>query len=185
MGKIWFSSDIHFCHDRDFIYEPRGFNSVQENNEVILEHFNKVVSWDDDLYLLGDNFLNDNHEGMKYLQRIPGRLHFIWGNHDTDTRQLLIASMDRADILGYANIFKYDKYHFYLSHYPTLTDNYDSKKPLSHRLIDLYGHTHQKTNHEEGQPYTMYHVGVDSHNCYPVNIEEIIGEIQEYIKKEK
>ena len=24
----------------------------------------------------------------------------------------------------------------------------------------------------------MYHVGLDSHNCYPVNIDEIISDIQ-------
>ena len=35
MSKIWFTSDLHFCHDRDFIYGPRGFKSVQEMNEAI------------------------------------------------------------------------------------------------------------------------------------------------------
>ena len=31
---IYITSDLHFCHDRGFIYGPRGFKSVHEMNEV-------------------------------------------------------------------------------------------------------------------------------------------------------
>ena len=56
MNKIWLTSDLHFCHNRDFIYEPRGFASVHEMNEAIikkcrlflqkthlLRHFRKIL----------------------------------------------------------------------------------------------------------------------------------------------
>ena len=42
--------------------------------------------------------------------------------------------------------------------------------------LNLYGHTHQTTNFYEGRPY-MYHVGVDSHYCTPVLIDDIIDEM--------
>ena len=48
-------------------------------------------------------------------------------------------------------------------------------------IINLYGHTHQQTNFFNDNPF-MYHVGVDSHDCYPVSIDEIIYDIKE--KKE-
>ena len=45
--KIWLSSDFHFCHDREFIYKPRGFESVEEMNAAIVENWNKNVSNED------------------------------------------------------------------------------------------------------------------------------------------
>ena len=47
-------------------------------------------------------------------------------------------------------------------------------------LVNLFGHTHQKTNFYNGIPF-MYHVGVDSHLCYPVKIERIIEDIKNEI----
>ena len=39
--------------------------------------------------------------------------------------------------------------------------------------LNLYGHTHQNTNFYEDRPY-MYHVGVDSHDGYPVLLDTVI-----------
>lgn len=51
---IWLTSDWHLFHDRQFIYAPRGFNSVEENNKAILERHNNLVNSEDDVYVLGD-----------------------------------------------------------------------------------------------------------------------------------
>ena len=51
---IYFSSDLHFLHDRAFIWGARGFESVDEMNEEIIKRFNEVVQSDDTLYLLAD-----------------------------------------------------------------------------------------------------------------------------------
>lgn len=168
----WFISDLHFCHDRNFIYIPRNFNSVYEMNEVLVKNINEKVSWADDLYILGDCFLNNNEEGMKLMKQLPGTKYIIWGNHDTDARKemLMNAGLDFI-CLGYANILKYNKYTFYLCHYPTLTDNYDSHKPLEKRVLSISGHTH---SHEIWDAAGGYNVAPEAHNNYPVSIEEII-----------
>ena len=36
---IWLTSDLHFFHNREFVYKPRGFNSVEEMNEKIIQPF--------------------------------------------------------------------------------------------------------------------------------------------------
>jgi calcineurin-like phosphoesterase family protein len=59
-----------------------------------------------------------------------------------------------------------------LSHYPTITSNVDEAY-LSQHLFNLYGHTHQKTKFYNDIPW-IYNVGVDSHNCTPVDIDQII-----------
>ena len=67
----------------------------------------------------------------------------------------------------------------YLSHYPTLTANYSNNKHFSQNVINLHAHTHQKTNFLNPLNPFMYHVGVDSHNCTPVHIDEIMFDIRQ------
>ena len=40
---IWFSSDLHFNHDKDFCYGPRGFQSIEEMNTEIIKRWNSPV----------------------------------------------------------------------------------------------------------------------------------------------
>lgn len=177
--KIWFCSDWHFCHQKEFLWKDRGFNSVEEHCEEIVRRHNSLVSDEDEVYVLGDLMLNDNEKGLKYIKRMKGNLHIILGNHDTGTRIQLYRGLPQVKMVAYATIIKYRKAHFYLSHYPTLTANYDDDKPWHKNLISIHGHTHQTMNFmDENNPY-MYHVGLDSHNCYPIEINDVMEEIRQ------
>lgn len=175
MGKIYFSSDLHFGHDKDFLYEPRGFKSIEENDEVILNNFNQIITDEDDLYILGDLMLNDNESGMQKLSALKGKIHIILGNHDTASRVELYKTLPNVVEITYATIIKYKKLHIYLSHYPTFCNNLDYDKPFHQTLVNFYGHTHQQTNFFDNNPY-MYHVGVDSHSCCPIDIDTALEE---------
>lgn len=183
---IYFSSDLHFMHNKDFIYEPRGFKSIYEMNETIIKNFHKVVTPEDDLYLLGDIYLGGavDEEGLKLFHQLPGKLHLIWGNHDTEKRKkdMLIDCVWDTEIIGYAGMLQYKKYHFYLSHFPTITTNFDTDKPLRQRTLCLAGHTHSK---EKFEPCGSYNVAVDAHDCYPVSIEEIILDFKNHFSGQK
>ena len=184
--KIWFTSDLHFCHDKDFIYEPRGFKSVREMNEAIINNFNEVVGWNDKLYILGDLFLNDNYEGLKLLSRLPGYKYVIWGNHDTDTRIELVESHFPMTIttLGFSHREKINGQTFYMSHYPTIVSNYDDNtKPLNRRVINLFGHTHSAEKFYDKHNPCMYNVALDAHKCYPVEVTTIMQDIKNQIKE--
>lgn len=175
MGKIWISSDLHFGHNREFLYVPRGFKSIEEHDETIIKNWNELVAADDDVYLLGDLMLNDNEHGIECLKRLNGKFHFIRGNHDTDSRVKLYEEL--GEIIGWSTVIKYKKYHFYLSHYPTMTGNLEAES-LHQMAINLFGHTHQKSNFYQDIPF-MYHVGMDSHKNKPVLLDDIIVEIKE------
>ena len=84
--------------------------------------------------------------------------------------------------MGLAYILKYQGYNFYLSHYPTITSNLEKGPELRKHIINLYGHTHQKTNFYNDIPY-MYHVGVDSHNNSPILLDNIIEDIKKETQK--
>jgi len=178
---IWLTSDTHFCHDREFIWKKRGFQSVDEMNQTIIKNWNQCVSWDDDVYLLGDIMLKDNESGLKCLKQLQGRIHIALGNHDTATRAELYSHVYNIVDVELAYKLDWNKYHFYLSHYPTYTGNLEHES-LSKTLINLYGHTHQLTNFFEDRPY-MYHVGLDSHNNKPVSLETVLADCQAKYKE--
>lgn len=68
-----------------------------------------------------------------------------------------------------------------MSHYPTITANLE-KESIYQCEINLYGHTHQQSSFYYDLPY-MYHIGLDSHNCYPVLLDDIIIEIKKEIEQ--
>lgn len=177
MSKIWFTSDLHFNHDRDFIWGDRGFKSVHEMNEEQVKRYNEVVSDEDIVYIAGDSIMgSDINAGLALLRRLKGTKYFVIGNHDTDARIEAYKKSGIAADIQFAYRLKYKGITYLVTHYPTITANGDDL-----RVINLFGHTHQSSNFFEDKPY-MYHIGVDSHNCYPVCIDEIIADIKK--KKE-
>ncbi len=181
-NKIYFTSDWHFNHDREFIWQPRGFGSVHEMNSAIIERHNSIVNMEDDVYVLGDLMLGNNEEAIKMIKQLKGKLHIVRGNHDTNARLAIYSDCWNVVDINEGQYFKFGKYNFYLNHYPSITSNLEKSPHMSEHIINLFGHTHQTSNFYNGIPF-MYHVGVDSHNCRPVEIEEVIKDIQAEIKE--
>ena len=173
--KVWFISDLHLGHDKEFVWKARGFNSVHEMNEAIIKNIKERVGENDYLYILGDLALCPLEEAKYWLAQIPGKVHVIVGNHDTDVRLRLYDELGFT--WSFANRMRYGKYHFFLSHYPTLTANPgEDKLTLAH--INLYGHVHANT-WESQHTCFAYHAGADAHNCYPVEINTIISTLKD------
>lgn len=173
--KIWITSDWHFGHDKEFIWKDRGFASVESMNEYIINAHNSIVQRDEDVYVLGDLMLGDSVQGIECIKRMNGKLHIVFGNHDTESRKKLYAELPNVVEMANVITIKWKKHHFYMSHYPTLTGNLE-KESLKQMTLNLFGHTHQKENFYENLPY-MYHVGVDSHHCFPCNINDVLKEM--------
>ncbi len=185
MSKIYLTSDTHFGHNREFIYKPRGFSSIYEHDEAIIENWNRVVGIDDVVFHLGDVMLGDNEYGMKCLNSLKGHIHIICGNHCTDTRRALYAQAWNVEDIKWADLLNYKGYHFYLSHFPTMTGNLENES-LKKMTCNLHGHTHSKQSFYNDLPY-CYNVAVDAHNCAPVLLDDIItdmkAKVQECIEK--
>ena len=179
MSKIWVTSDLHFCHDRAFIWEARGYNSVEEMNNEQIRKWNEIVDDQDEVWVLGDLMLGDLEDGIACLKQLKGKIHVCLGNHDTNKREQ--AYRDMGWDVHLAARLKYKKFNFYLSHYPTITHNLEEKE-LWQVVVNLYGHTHQTTNFYHDDPW-MYHVGVDSHDGYPVTIDQILEDIKTEMNK--
>lgn len=177
---IFVSSDTHFCHNRQFIYKSRGFSSVEEMNEAIIQNWNAIVRPIDEVYLLGDVMLNDDIEGMKCLRRLNGIIHLIVGNHDTDTRvHRYFNEADNVVSYEFAARLKFHDQHFYLSHYPTLCSNFDDGRPLRHKIINLCGHAHTLDRWADWDRGFIYHCELDAHKMAPKLLDEIYCECAE------
>lgn len=178
--SVWFTSDLHFCHNKDFLYGPRGFENVEQMNRAIIENWNSVVDNYDEVYILGDLMLNDNERAIHYINQLKGYLHIICGNHDTDARRAMYESLYNVVEVVDAKVVKVDGYRFFLCHYPVLCANYDDKeKPLSRKLISLCGHSHTKDKFADWNKGLIYHVELDAHNCFPVGSAQIISDIRQ------
>lgn len=186
MSKIWITSDLHFNHDRAFIWQARGFNSVEEMNEVIVERHNSKVNPGDEVYICGDLCLGGSGDEVMaknkaLIERLNGRIHVILGNHDTPARIKMYAMCKNVIEIVYATMIHYRGYHFYLSHFPTLTANLE-KETLKQCTINLFGHTHSKERFFNDMPF-MYNIAMDAHNCYPVLLDDAIEEMKNKVKE--
>lgn len=181
MSEIWLTSDLHFCHSREFLYKPRGFENIYDMNTAIVSNWNNTVAMEDDVYILGDLMLNNNDEGLKLLKSLKGKIHVVRGNHDTDVRWQAYKNCWNIIELADALYLKYKKYHFYLTHYPCYTGNLE-KESLHQMTLNLSGHTHSKDKFFNDLPF-IYNVACDAHNCTPVHIDDIVIDMHNKVEE--
>lgn len=184
MKKILITSDTHLCHIQPFLFEPRGFSSIEEHDAAIVENWNAEVRPEDEVWHLGDMVMSDPKAGVEYVRQLNGHINLILGNHDGTTKQALYRDLPNVTIRGYADVLRYCKYNFFLSHYPMLTGNYDAEKPLRARVISLCGHSHTQDRWANWDSGLIYHCELDAHNNKPILLDQIIEEIKEKINNE-
>ena len=181
MGNIFFTSDTHLCHQKDFLYVPRGFTTIEEMNEQIVQNWNEIVQSSDTVYHLGDMVMNDTDSAINYLKRLNGNIIWVLGNHDSTSKiQQILAHCYHIKLVGniatsYATMIKDGKWNFYLSHYPAHIGNFNDEK--NKKFWCLCGHLHTQDRFIDMQD-KCYHVELDAHNCYPVNLETIKADLQ-------
>lgn len=177
---VFITSDLHFGHDKEFLYKPRGFDTIQEHDRAVIANWNSAVAPEDTVYVLGDVFLNDTANGINCLQQLNGDIRVIRGNHDTDTRWELYNELPNITPIGWGEMIKHRKWRFYLSHYKTITNNFNDGKGPKERVWNLCGHSHTSNKLEDIELGCIYHCELDAHNNTPVNIETIIDDIKTY-----
>lgn len=126
MSNVWFCSDLHLGHKNIGKFRAPLVNSTEENNQRILDDWNKHVTKRDHVYVLGD-FCFDKELFDKL--NLPGeKKTLIRGNHDRfQTKQYLSFFDEIEGIVKYKN--------FWLSHAPIHPDELRGK-------INLHGHVH-------------------------------------------
>lgn len=174
---IWFTSDLHFGHEKIIAYSGRPFSSIAHMDQCLFANWNSVVHDHDLVYVLGD-FTLGRYKEMEFLKRLRGERVLIQGNHDKFSRTQYI-SLGFSDVLQEC-VIKIGKTKLRLSHYPykppwwikwklrkKAKRYYDRRPPDTGWL--LHGHTHSRQKVFKN----MIHVGVDAWNHLPVSISQI------------
>ena len=126
-----FVSCLHFGHDREFLWKPRGFKNVTEHDETLIQRWNERVGKDDIVFSIGDTIFGQNADVR--LKEIFRRLTF-WklfvspGNHFSGWHQLYkeaLKSWAESKGLTYEEV---RGYHIYPLEY--LVDGDPSKRVL-------------------------------------------------------
>lgn len=184
--KVWLTSDLHFGHQKEFLFSPRGYESNAQMMEDIVERWNKKIAPEDHVYILGDLVVGqDEAQALSMLQKLNGNLHIVLGNHDTDRRKDLYEQFPNIVEIALAMRFRYNKYSFYLSHYPTICSNMDADRTLDSKVINLCGHSHTKDPFADWDKGLIYHCELDAHDNEPILIDDIIKDMNEKIESKK
>jgi calcineurin-like phosphoesterase family protein len=208
--KIYFTSDTHLGHANIMVFCQRPFADVDEMDRVIMENWNKTVSKDDTIFILGDFCwrLGDK-EIAYYLNNLNGSKIFIKGNHDMNEKIFVNQGSLLYD--GFVNIGvkepdSKEEQRITLCHYPMLSWY------QSHRgAWNLFGHWHSakiNTPTESGENIleankevadfvvvehnqmkylraTQYDVGVDGNDFTPISYYQIKKIIQNNLEIKK
>jgi calcineurin-like phosphoesterase family protein len=177
--NTFFTADLHFFHRNVIRFCNRPWKNVEDMNEGLIENWNKTVSNDDEIYILGDMFFCGVTKAKEILEMLNGRKYLILGNHDWN-----IFKPQRAkefcfiSIEEYAEILFNEKYFFRLSHFPYKgTGDYTEEERFSDKRLFNSGHCllHGHVHNEWIKKDNMINVGIDVWDYKPVSLNEIIG----------
>lgn len=185
MSKILFTSDLHFGHSNIIGFDNRPYFTTEEMDKSLIENWNRKVSSDDLVYVLGDMFWrSDNTYVQNILNSLNGQIILIKGNHDrwlhnATNKKLLAGIKDFDDIQVPLADGKMKR--CILSHYfmPFYKDHY-------YGAIHLHGHSHLTKEsimekkiatylNEHGFPCSIHNVGCMHHDYTPVTLDEILA----------
>lgn len=138
MSKF-FISDLHLGHR--MMASMRGFESVWEHDEHIIEAWNEVVTNPDwEVYLLGDISFHKSSVAAHLFNRLNGRIHLIEGNHDKKNLKSAYLKERFESIQDYLEIRPgFTEGRIILFHYPIM-----SWRGMWHGTWHLHGHCHGK-----------------------------------------
>lgn len=176
---IFFTSDTHLSHNKEFLFGSRGFSNPEDMNREIVRRWNEVVKPEDEVYHLGDLVLSDTDAGIEFVKQLNGKIHLIRGNHDTDTKvERFKNECPNIVSIEWATMIKIHKIHFFLSHFPVCIGEIGNKN--RNNLWCLCGHSHTKDKFIDIIDKKCYHVEMDCQNLTPVNAEKVIEDIKNF-----
>jgi len=156
--KIWVTSDFHFGHANCITYCSRPFSNTSEMNTNLIKNYNKVVSNEDIVYILGDiSFLNTKST-TEIIKSLKGYKFLIKGNHDPKSNTAY-RKMGFVEVYDKPIIIK-ERY--ILSHEPIAYNIGE--------LVNIYGHMHDKAINDSVNRFCCC---LELTNYKPISLEDI------------
>lgn len=178
---IYFVSDTHFGHNKEFLWKTRGFTSVQEHDKVIFENIMAVASNENTLWNLGDVYMgelsSENESRLAKIAKAFGKANIIAGNHCTPHKIIKMQQLG-FKIYPSGTEFKGD---IVLSHTPEhvsqLDEDYQDTGEGRYKA-NIHGHLHTgivkvKHNGQSVRDHRYRCVSMEQINNKPISYEEL------------
>lgn len=180
----FFTSDHHFSHQNIIDYCSRPYANVQDMNDDLVTRWNRVVTAEDDVMILGDLCMGKLKESLEYVKQLNGNKILLVGNHDKPFRTMagsdkrkrceqMYLDVGILEILYGSVASTVGGHPVVLCHFPRVGDSGYEDRYVDHRPqyggVLLHGHTHGKWRVNEKQ----IDVGVDSWGGYPISEETL------------
>jgi len=132
----YYTSDLHLGHFNIIRFCNRPFKDTEEMDNALISNWNARITNRDDVYIVGDLMYRISQDPASYLDKLKGKKHLIFGNHDS-------AWMKKVDLSKYfesvdrMSVINTGKCKVTLCHYPMM--NFEGK-------FMVYGHLHNNKN---------------------------------------
>lgn len=183
--EYWLIADTHFGHANIIKYCKRPFANVQEQDEVMVENWNRLVQPGDVVYHHGDfGFFRSTADAVAAVKRLNGQIFLIKGNHDSSK---LVKKMPFADVMMMKEW--------------AIPPNKVKMITMCHYPMDCWRNSHRGEWHTHGHTHAQLSrghrlridVGVDARHgkkddtrqggFRPLNLEEVVKEFRRLEKK--
>jgi calcineurin-like phosphoesterase family protein len=154
-SQVLVTSDLHYGHNKDFVWAARGFENEQEHSAWIRS---QLLNLDPKtlLIFLGDFGLSVGPDPIiNLIREIPCETLMVWGNHNSGVKQLYATACDdyhasheevyplpltpNVTMIGDSMLLKIDHSLFYCTHMSPLV-----YPEMSLGALCLCGHSHGK-----------------------------------------
>lgn len=172
---VFFTSDLHFGHEKIIEHCGRPFSSVEEMDRIMIENWNRKVRKNDKVYIIGDIVWNKDRVGY-YMEQLSGKKYLIVGNHDTTWPKREENKKYFADILQYME-GSFNGHRVTLCHYPMLEWAESRNDDRKHLGFHIHGHIHNRISKEYiplFRKVNALNAGVDINGFSPVTFDELI-----------
>lgn len=177
MTNTWFISDTHFGHYGTAVkfVRPDGtplrpFSSVEEQDEKMIDNWNRTVAPGDRVYHLGDFCMARRHL-FAIMPRLYGRIAMVLGNHDPWDLDTWKKVPNVTHLLG-SKVFPADG--FVCTHIPV------SSRQLESRFkANVHGHMHANTMDDP----RYINVSVEQINYTPVSFDVIRDKVKKLLNE--
>ena len=162
--RVFYVADTHFGHSNIIKLCNRPFADVEEMDATLIENWNRVVTDDDYVIVIGD-FTFKGNRSCDYAKKLKGKKYLVLGNHDKINSGGFIDSFDML-------LVKHNGRLIHCCHYP-LIEWYNYFRGSYH----FYGHIHNNSNEANKIMDSVtgaYNVGVDTIGFTPRLANEII-----------
>jgi calcineurin-like phosphoesterase family protein len=141
----YYIADCHFFHDALIDkMDNRGFSSVEEMNQYMVNQWNSRIRKQDEVVILGDFSMGNAQQTNEIMDSLNGKLYLIVGNHDNRFLRSKEFHRQRLEwVHPYVELHDNNR-KVILCHYPILCYNgqYAINKNGEPKTYMLYGHVH-------------------------------------------